>query len=109
MRGREAGVAGDSNTNRVRENSKRSKDCGKDTHEDLRMDFFSGAIFCTGSITTKLLIMHDYPLHLLSPLSGEAFVTRLLNDPGWNLKIKISSLEKKNISLHEIKDLKTLN
>lgn len=69
------GVAGYENANRERENSKRSKDRRNDTPGDLRMDFFSGTILCTGSITTKLLIMHDYLLHLLSPLSGSLCYT----------------------------------
>lgn len=43
--------------------------------------FLAETSYCTESITTKLLTMHDYTRHLLATPSEEVFVTHLQNDP----------------------------
>lgn len=43
--------------------------------------FLAETSYCTESIKTKLLTMHDYTRHLLATPSEEMFVTHLQNDP----------------------------
>lgn len=78
--------------------TRRNKECRSETDTKGSKDGFLADISnCTGSITTKLLIMHNYTRHLLSTLSGEVCVTHLQNDPvcmaSWSWKITTSSLE----------------
>lgn len=43
--------------------------------------FLAETSYCTESIKTKLLTMHDYTRHLLATPLEEMFVTHLQNDP----------------------------